>query len=411
MSSVPLRRNRDFVLLWSGQVVSTVGSEASGVAFPLLVLFLTGSPAKVGIVAFARTLPYLFLYLPAGALVDRWNRKLVMLAADAGRAAALGSVAVWLALGRPPLAWLAVASFVEGCLFVFFQLSESSALPQIVPAEQLPTAIAQNQARTQGAMLVGGPVGGVLYGFARLLPFAADAVSYAVSFVSLLFVRPAFQERRDVAERHLRREIAEGVRWLWGQPFLRTTIALVAGSNFVHQALVLALIVRLRELGASAGVVGALFGVVGGAAILGSLAAPRVQRRLPPALVVLGSFWIWVVQTAALFFIHRPLMLIAVTAAGFWTGPIFNVVVGSYRYALVPDRLLGRVQSAGLMFAWGAIPLGSLSGGYLIAGIGARETMLALAAVLLALAILGTASQSVRRARRPEELAAATMEA
>src|SRR5207248_3382337 len=135
------------------------------------------------------TIPYLFLYLPAGALVDRWDRKRVMLAADAGRALALGSVAVALAVGRPPLAQLLAASFVEGCLFVFFQLSESAALPQIVPREQLPQAIAQNQARMQGAGLVGAPLGGALFGIARSLPFVADTASYAVSFVSLLFIR------------------------------------------------------------------------------------------------------------------------------------------------------------------------------------------------------------------------------
>src|SRR5712691_7465359 len=143
----PLRRNRDFILLWSGQVVSTLGSGVSGLAFPLLVLSLTGSPAQAGIVGFARGLPYLLVYLPAGALVDRWNRNHVMLAADAGRALAIGSVAVWLVVGRPPIAWLAVVSFVEGALFVFFQLAESAALPHIVPKEQLPLAIAQNQAR------------------------------------------------------------------------------------------------------------------------------------------------------------------------------------------------------------------------------------------------------------------------
>src|SRR5205823_1025571 len=147
--ALPLWRNRDFVLLWSGQVVSTLGSEVSGLAFPLLVLSLTGSPAQAGVVGFARALPYLLVYLPAGALVDRWNRKRVMLTADAGRAPAIGSVAMWLAVGLPPVAWLAVASFVEGALFVFFQLAESAALPHIVPKEQLPPAIAQNQARVQ----------------------------------------------------------------------------------------------------------------------------------------------------------------------------------------------------------------------------------------------------------------------
>jgi MFS family permease len=246
----PLRKNRDFILLWSGQVVSTVGSEVSQLAYPLLVLALTHSPRDAGIVGFARALPFLLLYLPAGAYVDRWDRKLVMLVADAGRALALGSVGLWLALGSPPLAWLAITSFVEGSLFVFFQLSEGAALPQIVPKEQLPQAIAQNQARMQGAGLVGSPLGGALYGLSRLLPFVADAVSYAVSFVTLLFIRPAFQGGREQAQRNLRSEIGEGLGWLRRQPFLRAITACVAGTNFVHQALSLVLIVRLKDLGA-----------------------------------------------------------------------------------------------------------------------------------------------------------------
>jgi MFS family permease len=371
--ALPLRRNRDFILLRSGQVVSTLGSEVSGLAFPLLVLSLTGSPAQAGIVGFARGLPYLLVYLPAGALVDRWNRKQVMLAADAGRAVAIGSVAVWLFVGRPPIAWLAVVSFVEGALFIFFQLAESAALPHIVPKEQLPLAIAQNQARVQGAQLAGGPLGGVLFGVARVLPFAADAASYAVSFISLLFVRPAFQESRERPPTRLRTEVAEGMRWLWNQPFLRTATLLVAGTNFVHQGLFgIVLIVRARELGASPALIGALFAFGG---------------------------------VAALALLHDPIRLGLVLAVSNLV-PVFNVVVGAYRYTLVPDRLLGRVQSASLVIAWGAIPLGSLFAGFVVATIGARETIVVLAAILLALALCGTASRSVRTVPQLAETAA-----
>jgi hypothetical protein len=137
----PPRRNRDFLLLWSGQVVSTIGTRVSSLAYPLLVLALTGSPAEAGIAGSAQTLP--FLLLPAGALVDRWNRKWVM-----------------------PV--------------------PTAALPNVVPQPQLATTVAQNQARDQGADLAGQPLGGVLFGVSQLLPFAVDAASYAVSFTTLL---------------------------------------------------------------------------------------------------------------------------------------------------------------------------------------------------------------------------------
>jgi MFS family permease len=139
------------MLLWTGQLVSTVGSEVSALAFPLLVLALTSSPAKAGIVGFAQSLPNLFLYLIAGVLVDRWDRKLIMIFADIVRAVALGSIAVALVADQLTFAQIIVVAFVEGSLSVFFRVAESAALPQVVPKEQLPDAIAQNQARQQGA--------------------------------------------------------------------------------------------------------------------------------------------------------------------------------------------------------------------------------------------------------------------
>ena len=200
-----------------------------------------------------------------------------------------------LAFGPPPFAQIIAAAFVEGTLFVFFRLSESAALPQVVPKPQLPTAIARNQAREQGADLAGQPLGGALFGVAHLLPFLADAVSYAVSFASLLFVRPAFQEERERTPLRLRAEIVEGISWLYRHAFLRATILLVAGSNFAFSAIFLALIVRARNLGTSPAVIGVMLGFVGAGAIVGSFAAPPIQRLVHPKLVVIGSLGIWAV--------------------------------------------------------------------------------------------------------------------
>jgi predicted MFS family arabinose efflux permease len=404
----PLRRNRDFLLLWSGQVVSTIGTRVTGVAFPLLVLALTHSPAKAGIVGFAQSLPYMLFYLPAGALVDRWNRKHVMLIADAGRALALGSIAIVLAFGSPPLAQIVAVAFVEGSLFVFFYLSESAALPQIVPKEQLATAIAQNQARVQGADLAGQPLGGALFGISRLLPFAADAVSYAVSFVSLLFVRPAFQEEREPTRTRLRADIAEGVSWLWHQTFLRTSVLLVSGSNFAFSALTLVLIVRAKDLGASPSVIGLMLAFAGGGALVGSVFAPWAQRHVPSKMVVIGSLWIWAAAALVLTVLRNPFALGGVFGAAGVFGPVFNVTLGSYRYALVPDRLLARVQSAALVVAWGAVPLGQLAAGFLLESFGAVTSILVVAGVNLAVAAAAAASRSVRNAPQIEELLAAS---
>ena len=391
-------------MLWSGQVVSTIGTRVTGVAFPLLVLAETHSPAKAGIVGFAQTLPYMLFYLPAGALVDRWDRKRTMIVADAGRTLALGSLAVALALDDFTFAQVVVVAFVEGTLFVFFSLSESAALPQVVPKEQLPTAVAQNQARIQGTDLVGQPLGGALFGISKQLPFAADAISYAVSLVSLLFIRTEFQEERPRSVTKLREEMLEGVRWLWGQPFLRAGVLLVAGSNFAFSAMILALIVRAKSLGASSATVGVMLAFLGGGAIVGSLVAPAVQRRVHAKVVMIGSFWVWALGAFLSAFVESPYALGAIWAVGGIFGPIFNVAFSTYRYALVPDRLLARVGSAALVVAWGAIPLGQLTAGFLLERIGSVDTILVVAAASATVGLAASLSRTIRTAPRAEEL-------
>jgi predicted MFS family arabinose efflux permease len=370
-------------------------------------LALTHSPAKAGIVGFAQSLPFMLFYLPAGALVDRWNRKRVMLVAEAGRALALGSVALTLAVGSLTLAQIVTVAFVEGSLFVFFRLSESSALPHIVPREQLPTAIAQNQAREQGADLAGQPLGGVLFGLGRTLPFAFDAISYAVSFVSLLFIRPAFQEARDPRSTRLLAEIKEGVSWLWNQRFLRMSVLLVTGTNFVFSAVYLALIVRAKDLGASPALIGGMLAFGGAGAIVGSVAAPWLQRRIHPKAVVIGSLWLWAVTAPVLALLPNAIAIGAIWGVTAIAGPVFNVCLASYRYALVPDRLLARVQSAALVVAWGAIPLGQLAAGFLLQSTGAVRTILSLAGINVVAAVAATGARSIRNAPDVNELLAA----
>src|SRR6476661_3930450 len=218
---VPLWKNRDYVILWCGQTISIIGTQVSQLAFPLLVLALTGSPAQAGLVAAARTVPWLLFALPAGALVDRWDRKRVMIAADAGRALALASVAVALWLDRLTFVQILIAAAIEGTLFVFFFVGERAALRNVVPSEQMTTAMAQNEARFFGASLVGSPIGGALFGLGRAVPFLVDAISYLASTVGLLLIRKQFQEERTAARRPLHLEIAEGFSWLWRHRFLR----------------------------------------------------------------------------------------------------------------------------------------------------------------------------------------------
>ncbi|MFJ4517984.1 MFS transporter [Streptomyces sp. NPDC088816] len=407
----PLWRNRDFMLLWSGQVVSTVGMRVTALAYPLLVLALTGSPFQAGLVGFAQTLPFLVLYLPAGALVDRWDRRRVMLAADGVRAMLLGLVVLALAVDRLSVAALFTVVFVDGACFVLFQLAESAALPNIVPRHQLPTAVARNQARELGADLAGRPLGGALFAVGHILPFVADMLSYVLGFLAMLFVRPGLQNRSDVDHRRrgLLADISEGPVWLWHQRPMRALVALTGAVNLVLSALALVMIVRAQEFGASPSLIGVMLALPGGAAIAGAFAAPWLHRRLRPRTVVIGSLWLWACGMAVLVWLSSPLALGAVVAVTALAEPAFNVVATSYRYALAPDRLQARTVSAARLINWGVVrrrgfPLASLAAGGLLQSLGARGTLVAYAAFMVVPAAVVTALPVIRQAPRTEEI-------
>src|SRR6476659_6673190 len=209
-----LRRNRDFVLLQAGQLLSSTGSSFTGVAYPLLALSLTHSPARAGLVSFARLLPSPLLGLGAGVAADRWPRRRIMLTADVVRAASLGTLAVVVA--AEPVFWIVpVIALVEGTGDVFFAASSPGAMRAVVPPDELPAAIGVQQARSAGVGIAGPPIGGVLYGLGRAIPFAADAVSYTFSFLSLLAMRTPFQQERAASADRIRTQLAEGFSFLW----------------------------------------------------------------------------------------------------------------------------------------------------------------------------------------------------
>ncbi len=392
----PLHRNRDFALLWSSQAVSVLGSQVSLPAYPLLVLAMTGSPALAGLVGFARTLPNLVLQLPAGVLVDRWDRKRLMIGCDAVRAVGLASVVLAIGLGRPTLAQLVVVAFVEGTMTVLFELAQPGAIRRVVPPEQISAAVSRNEARIRGAWLLGQPLGGFLFGLSRLAPFVADLVSYVVSLAGLTLMRADFQEERQAGRRHLLAEAREGVVWLWRHPFLRTAVLLLGGANLGLQALVLVLIVVARGHGAPPAVVGVMLGGVGVGGLAGAMVAVGLQQRLSARVILTGATWVWAGLMPLVALTANPYLLGALLALMTSVGPALNVVVGTFQLRLVPDALLGRVTSVALVVAFGAIPLGSLAAGLLLQWAGPLVTVLALAAWMLALALVATLSPGIR---------------
>jgi MFS family permease len=393
----PLRRNRDFMLLWTGQAVSLLGSRITSIAIPLLVYSLTGSPADMGIVAFFGTLPYIVVQLPAGAVVDRLDRKRAMVTCDVVRAVALGSIPVAIWTGVAAVPQLAVVAFVDGSLSVVFGLAENAALPKVVPAAQLTEAIAQNEARERGAALGGQPLGGALFSISHAAPFIVDAVSYGVSVVTLLFIRAPFRVEKTAEREPLRREIQEGFRWLWRTPFLRACSIMIAGSNFVFQGVFLAVVVLARARGATSLEIAAIFLIQALGGLGGALLAPRLRRRLPTRGIVIGVNWVWAAILPLMALPVQPIVLGPLFGLMTFAGPTWNVVIGTYQLTMIPDRLLGRVQSVDMLLSWGAIPLGSIAAGVMLERLTPAHAILGLTAVMLAIAVVATSSPSLRR--------------
>jgi MFS family permease len=414
---VPLRRNRDFVLLQVGQTLSTIGSESTAIAYPLLVLAVTGSPAQAGVVGFARIVPWALFGVAAGVLADRLNRKRVMIVADVVRLVAVSSLVAALAAGHVSVLQIVLVAFVEGSMLVFFNIAELGALRSVVPARQLPAAAAAEQARYSTVTLVAPPLGGSLFGLGRTLPFVADAVSYVFSLGSLLAMRTPFQEVREKDEVPVRAQLAEGLRWLWGHRFFRACALLFSWTNLIFEALFLVLIVASRRQGLSSAQIGALIAVFGVCSLLGSVAAPKITRRVSMRTLIIGSFWL---QLGFAVFILKPnvyVLLAGVMPMAFMTPAVNSAVIG-YRTAVVPDRLTGRVGGVARTIALCTAAFGPLSAGLLLHSLSPRETVGIYAAFMLFLCVLASLNSSIRNApslselddlpRRPEPASPAT---
>lgn len=395
---VPLWRNRDFLLLMSGQAVSSIGSQVSLLAFPLLILALTHSPAQAGIITGLRGLAFALVCLPAGALVDRLDRKRVMILCDVGRAIALGSVPLAFVLGRVTLGQLYAVSVVEGTLFAFFNLAEIACLPRVVPKEQLPAATAQDQVLYATSGLIGPALSGALYSIASTLPFLADAVSYAVSVFSLLFIKTEFQGERNAEPKKLWVEVLEGMKWLWHQRLLRFIALLTFGLTTPCVGYALILIVLAQHMHASTFTIGLIFAAGGAGSIIGAILVIPIQKRFSFGQAIIGASWIWALTWLLFAIAPNPWVLGLANTLSFIIVPVYTVVQYSYRIALIPDQLQGRVNSVYRLIAFGSQPLGLILTGVLLQSIGAVPTVLVLFAPQLVLALAATLNRQVRGA-------------
>ena len=394
-----LWRNRDYLLLWSGQALSDIGGAVSELAFPLLVLAVTHSVAQAGFAAALRALPATLFSLFAGVLVDRWNRRWVMLLCDSGRTLSLASIPVAYALGHLTIWQLYITAFLEGTLLIVFDLAKTAAVSQVVTRAQLSTAIAQDEL-VEGTTALSGPsLSGALYTLNTMFPFITDALSYLVSIVTLLLIRTPFQHERKVMRRNVPGEIIEGMSWLWHQPFLLTMSLLMGAGAFVFSGNVLVVIILAQQHHASAAVIGLIFAAGGAGAILGSMLAPRLEKRLTVGQSILLCRWYFVVSWPLLALAPFPPVLGAIEFGTGFVDPIEDVPYFSHRLKLIPDELKGRVLSACRLFPGTLRPLGLALTGVLIQRLGVYPTIWLAWTVLLVVTVTVTAIPYIRRER------------
>lgn len=403
MTLVPLRRNRDFVLFQVGQLLSDAGTQSTSIAYPLLVLALTHSAARAGVVSFSRTLPLALFALPAGLLADHWNRKWLMIAADCVRALAVGALAIVILSHHVTFWALPVVAFVEGTGNSLFFAAQAGALRAVVPARQLPAAVAAQTGRQAVVELSGPPLGGVLFALLRALPFVVDASSYAFSTVSLLAMRTPFQQPREPEDSSVRSRLTEGLRFLWSQPFLRTCAFLFGLTNFLVPGLVLALVVLANRRGLSGGEVGALVAVFGACLLIGSVVSPLVRRLLPVRGVMLLELWTYLDCVVFLIWPNVYVLAGCLVPTALAIASTDSVVHG-LRIAMTPDRLLGRAESVRLTVSLLIAPLGPLTAGVLLSVATPRITIAVFAFIGLVLALWGTLSPAIRAAPSLDDL-------
>jgi MFS family permease len=403
---VSLWRNRSFTLLWSGQMLSELGGGMSALAVPLLVLAITGSPVQAGIVGTVASATRALVRLPVGVLVDRVNRKRAMLACDAVRLAALGGLAAAVANGRATLALVIAVAVIEAMAGVIFDNSESAALRNLVPLTQIPAAVARNEARTAAAGLAGPPLGGLLYGLARGLPFLADAVSYLVSFVTVAAIRDPLQQPRTAMPPRAGAALAEGVRLVLREPFLRACLWIAAPLNFGYAGLLFAIVLVLRGEGVAPALIGTVDTIVGVSALVGAILAPTLQRLMGLRTLVLGIAWTAAALVASSALLTHSVLIGVPVAVSLLFSPAANAALSGYQAALTPDRLQGRVMSVIMLVATSLAMFAPLVAGVLVDRLGGPGTVLVFAGVFAIAAVAATASRGIRAIRPIGELTA-----
>ena len=402
---VPLRRNRNFLLLISGQVVSSAGDQVQNFALLLLLVATAGHTSQVGLVLGLNTASFLVFGVFAGALADRWDRRRTMICCEIGRALATGGVAAALALGELRLPYLYAFAVVTGILSTIFQAADTAALPNVVGPGRLARAMGVSQGASNLVRVSGASLGAVVYALGRVMPFLVNSVSFLASALTLRLMRTPFQEEASRAENRspaqLLGDIREGLGWLWRQPAIRFLTVMQVGDNLRYGSGYLVIITLAEAVRATPTEIGLVFTGAAVGALAGSLMADWAVARFSLGNIAVVMLWAEALIFPLYVLAPNALCLGIVAAGESVITPVYWVAIGTYRLNLAPDHLRGRTSAAVQAVTTGALSLGTMLGGVLIGALGARTATLALAGWLGLLALCTSLNREARNARGP----------
>jgi MFS family permease len=372
-----LWRHPDFLKLWSAETISQFGSQITGLALPLVaVITLDVSAFQVSALFVVETAPFLLISLPAGVWVDRLPRRPILIIGDIGRALLLVTIPIAYWLDALTIWQLYGVALTFGVLTVFFDVAYQSYLPSLVEREQLVDGNSKLEISRSAAQLGGPAAAGVLIQVLKApIAILFDAVSFLISGLFLFVIRKKEENVPTRAERKakgssMKAELGEGLRWVLGNPYLRTISASTAAFNFFNSMMGAILLVYLvRELGWSAGLIGVVFAIAQLGYLAGALSANKVATRIGvgPAIMtgaMCGVFMLLIPLAPQDAHAAVPFIVVAELVVSFGV-VVYNVTQVSMRQAITPERLQGRMNSVIRFIVWGVMPLGTLIGGAL----------------------------------------------
>jgi MFS family permease len=399
-STASLRRNRPFRLLLAGSTVSMLGSRLTTIAFPMLILWLTGSPAYAGLAVFVVTAPSILFYIPAGAFVDRRDPRLTMLVTESCRGLMLVAIVFTVLLDRSDVPLIIVLAVFEEILEVFAGLAERRYIMAMVGPREAAPALVRTETRTHLAVLAGRPLGGLLFEVAPVLPFLADTLSFVVSVFTLFRLR---KERAPVSDPgrgpYSKREIFAGIKWVCGDRFTRFAMPLASLMTLISQALIIIFIADAAARHLSSLEIGLVLAASGAGGAIGALIGTRIKiaprsSRIVLELGVRAVFLIalWLVATS-----WRDWFMAVVMLMLSFTGAMSNIELDTY-IARQAKKTLARATSVGRLLSFAASAIGPAAGGLMAATLGTHGAVLLLACVTVVLAIIAAFTPSVRSA-------------